>query len=211
MRVGLNWSLQLGQMFRRRVPLTCHLREICLLLSGAQVNREQDSLRPGADLPSNGDQNINESTSNGYAKKEKQIPKQKRTLRSLKDFRLEPIFFSWYRDDKNSLFRVILTEFGIKNDVDRFIKLLYSAAEIIRHLDQDETDFNNRLHYFHHQYCKDYLHETQPSLEKFDDYLFRCAMKVWPRALDKTHEYSKQICLKLTCHLRFLLFAPYDY
>ena len=69
---------------------------------------------------------------------------KKRTLRSLKDFPLEPIFFSWYRDNK-CIFREILTEIGIKNNVDRFVKILYAAAEIIRYLDQGETAFNNKF------------------------------------------------------------------
>ena len=39
MRVGLNWSLQLGQMLCRRAPLTCLLRGICLLLRGLRLIR----------------------------------------------------------------------------------------------------------------------------------------------------------------------------
>ena len=57
---------------------------------GAQVNQGQDSLRPGAVLPSKGDQNINKPTSNDSAKTEQQVPKNKRTLKSLRDFPLEP-------------------------------------------------------------------------------------------------------------------------
>ena len=70
---------------------------------------------------------------------------KKRTLRSLKDFPLEPIFFSWYRCANKCIFREILTEIGIKNNVDRFVKILYAAAEIIRYLDQGETAFNNKF------------------------------------------------------------------
>ena len=70
---------------------------------------------------------------------------KKRTLRSLKDFPLEPIFFSWYRCNNKCIFREILTEIGIKNNVDRFVKILYAAAEIIRYLDQGETAFNNKF------------------------------------------------------------------
>ena len=112
----------------------------------------------------------------------------------MKDFRLEPIFFSWYRYDNKSIFREILTEFGIKNNVDRFVKILYAAAEIIRYLDQGETAFNNRLRRLHYEYCTDYPNETQPTVVQFDDYLYRWAMKVWPRALDKIHEYTRSKC-----------------
>ena len=41
-----------------------------------QVNREQDSLRPGAVLPSNGDQNTNEPTLNDSAKKKNRYQKK---------------------------------------------------------------------------------------------------------------------------------------
>ena len=160
-------------------------RENLSVALGVQANREQDSPKPGAVLPSKGDQNVNEPTSNDSTNKEQQIPKQKRTLKSLKDFRLEPIFFSWYRYDNKSIFREILTEFGIKNNVDRFVKILYAAAEIIRYLDQGDTAFINRLNRFHYEY------ETQPTVVQFDDYLYRWAMKVWPRPLDKIHEYTQ--------------------
>ena len=43
----------------------------------AQVNREQDFLRPGAILPSKRDENINEPTSNDSEKKELQMPKKR--------------------------------------------------------------------------------------------------------------------------------------
>ena len=43
----------------------------------------------------------------------------------------------------------------------------------------------------HYQYCKDNPNETQPTLEKLDDYLYRWVMKVWPRALNKIQEYSR--------------------
>ena len=106
--------------------------------------------------------------------------KKKRTLSSLKDY------------DDTSIFRDILTEFRIKNNLDRIIKLLYAAAEIIRYLDQGETLFRTRLNYFHNEYCKDNPNGPKPTLEKFDDYLYRWAMKVWPRAFDKIHEYRNK-------------------
>ena len=66
------------------------------------------------------------------------------------------------------------------------VKFLHAAAEIIHYLDQGETGFNNRLHYFHNLYC-----ETHPTTEKFDNCLCRWAMKVWPSALDKIHEHTR--------------------
>ena len=40
-------------------------------------------------------------------------------------------------------------------------------------------------------FIKYYPNETQPSIEQFDDNLYRWAMKVWPRALGKIHEYTR--------------------
>ena len=80
---------------------------------GAQVNQEQDSRTPGAVLPLKGDQNKHEPTSNDSAKKEELS-----------------IYFKWYSYDSSSIFREILTEFGIKNNVDRFVNILYAAAEL---------------------------------------------------------------------------------
>ena len=59
---------------------------------GARVNQEQDARKTGAVLPSKGDQNINKPTPTDSAKTEQQLPKNKITLSSLRDFSLEPIF-----------------------------------------------------------------------------------------------------------------------
>ena len=201
MRVGLNWSLQLGQISVGEPP-DLPSRGDLSVAQGAQVNQEQDSRRPGAVLPSKGDQNKHEPTSNHSAKKEQQVPKNKRTLKSLRGFPLEPVYFKWYRYDSSSIFREILTEFGIKNNVDRFVNILYAAAELIRFLDQGETVFNNRLHYYHNQYCRNDPNETQPTIERFDDYLYRWAMKVWPRDFHKIHESSRNN-MKLEAILSF--------
>ena len=111
-------------------------------------------------------------------------------MKSLKDFLLEPVYFKWYRDDESIIFRKILNEFGIKNNIDAFVRNLYDAAEVIRHLDQGEKVFYNSLKFSHSHYCKNNANEPQLSIEIFDDYLYRWAMKVWPRAFDMIHEYT---------------------
>ena len=71
-----------------------------------------------------------------------------------------------------------------------FVKNLFAGLEIIRYFHQGETSFFNKLNYFHNEYYKDNP-TKKPTLEKFDDYLYRWAMEVWPRALEI---FSKQIC-----------------
>ena len=114
-----------------------------------QVNPELISLGPGSDLPLKGDQNINEPVSIDSVKKEQQIPKKK-ILRSLRNFPYELIYCSWYRDDDGNIFKQILSEVGIKNNLTRLVKLLFVAAEIIRDRDLGEKRFLNNLNHFYY-------------------------------------------------------------
>ena len=123
-------------------------------------------------------------------KKEQQIPKKK-ILRSLRNFPYKLIYYSWYRDNDGNIFKQILSEFGIKNILTRSVKLLFVAAEIIRDRDLGEKRFLNNLNHFYYEYIKDIPNGPKPTLEQFDDYLYRWAEKVWPRALDVIHEYSR--------------------
>ena len=191
MRMGLNWSLQLGQMLCRRAPLTCLLRGICLLLRGLRLIRGKILEGQGQFYPRREIKIYMNLPQMSLQTKSNQITKKKRTLKSLKDFPLEPIFFKWNRCDSSSIFREILTEFGIKNNIDLFENILYAVGEIIRYLDQGEKVFHSNLKFYHNQYCKNNPNETQTTIEKFDDYLYRWAMKVWPRTFDNTHEYTR--------------------
>ena len=71
------------------------------------------------------------------------------------------------------------------------MKLLFAAAEIIRDRDLGEKRFLNNLNHFYYEHIKDITNGPKPTLEQFDDYLYRSAEKVWPRALDVIHEYSR--------------------
>ena len=135
----------------------------------ARVNPGPISLGSESNLPLKRYQNINEPASNDSAKNEQQIPKKK-IMRSLRDFPYELIYYSWYRDENNRIFRKILIEFGIKNIHNRFVKLLFAAAEIIRHLDPDERNFLHMINRFYNEYIKDIANESKPTLEQFDDY-----------------------------------------
>ena len=121
----------------------------------AQVNQGQGSQKPGTVLPWTGDQTIKKPTSTDSAKTEQQVSKSKRTLKSLRDFPLPEIFHKWYRDDSSSVFRKALTDFGIKNNIDGFVKILYAAAELIRNLDLGESHFNYNLTRYYKKHCND--------------------------------------------------------
>ena len=58
------------------------------------------------------------------------------------------------------------------------MKLLFAAAEIIRNRDLGEKRFFNNLNLVYHEYIKDIPNGPKPTLEQFDDYLYRWAEKV---------------------------------
>ena len=154
----------------------------------ARVNPEPTY--PESNLPLKGDQNINEPASIDSIKKEQQIPKKK-ILRSLRNFPYKLIYYSWYRDNDGDIFKQILSEFGIKDNLTRFVKLLPAAAEIIREGDLGERSFLNNLNHFYYEYIKDTPTGQKQTLGQFDNYLYRWAEKIWSRALDITHKYTR--------------------
>ena len=159
-------------------------------LSEAQVNQKQDSQKPGAaseeprTAPSSKRNRVKKKAAPSNSEKtEKQVPKNKRTLRSLRDFPLQEIFPKWYRDSKTSISRQALSEFDIKNNIDGFVTLLHNVANLIHNLDLGEDHFIYNLLFHCKQYCKNNPGGPEITIEKFDDYLYRWAMKVCPRAL----------------------------
>ena len=107
----------------------------------------------------------------------------------MRNFPYEPIFYSWYRDRNNSIFKILI-EFGIKNNLNRFVKLLFATAEIIRHLDPDERYFLHMLNLSFNKNIKEFPNGPKPTLEQYDDYLYKWDEKVWPRGLDIVRKYS---------------------
>ena len=93
-------------------------REDLSVVQRSWVNPEPNSWGLQSNLPLKGDQNINEPASNESVKKEQQLP-NKKNLRSLKDFLSDLIYYSWYREDHNNIFKNILNEFGITNNLTR--------------------------------------------------------------------------------------------
>ena len=71
------------------------------------------------------------------------------------------------------------------------MKLLFVAAKIIRDRDLGVKRFLNNLNHFYYEYMKDIPNGPKPTLEQFDDSLYRWAEKVWSCALHIIHEYSR--------------------
>ena len=106
-------------------------------------------------------------------------------------FPYELIYYSWYLDNDGNIFKQILSEFGIKSNLTCLVKFLFVSAEIIRDRDLGGKRFLNNLNHFYYEYIKEIPKWAKPTLEQFDDSLYRWAEKVWPRALDVIHEYSR--------------------
>ena len=173
-------------------------RENLSVVQGAQASQGQGSQKPRTVPPSKGDQTIEEPTSNNSTETMQQVSqnkKPKKPLKSLKDFLLDPIFFKWYRDDNDNIFRKMLAELGLKDDkgdIERLVKLLCIVAEIICELFRGEKEFNKNLHYHYNKYFGNNSDDGKQTIEKFDNYLYCWAIKNWPRALDRIHESCRR-------------------
>ena len=170
-------------MLRRRSP-DLPSRENLSVVREAQANQEQGSQKPGTVTPSKGDQTIKKPTPIRSPKTENQVSKNTRTLKSLRDLQLPKIFPKWYRDNSSSVLREILKTFGIKNNFDGFVEVVHAAAELIHDSQFGENRFNYRLQKQYKRYCTNHPNGPKLTIEQFDDYLYRWAMKVWPCALD---------------------------
>ena len=159
---------------------------------GAQVNQNQDSQKLRAIKPKisplKGDQNV---------KTENQSVKPKKALKSMKDFPYDVIYWSWYGREKEgyrNIFRETIADLGVKGDkafLERLVALLGEAAEIVRNPPEDDTMFDIRIRGIRNLYFQDTPIEQKPTIEAIDNYLYCWAVKVWPRALDKIHEYTR--------------------
>ena len=103
-------------------------RENLSLVQEAQVNQKQDSQKPGTASegpetvsPLKGNQVKKKATPSNSENTEKQVSqnkKPKKPLKSLKDFPLDEIYFKWYREENDNIFRKAVADLGIKGDKD---------------------------------------------------------------------------------------------
>ena len=128
-------------------------RENLSVVQEARTNQKEDSQKPGAASkepgtvsPSKENQVKKKTTPSNSEKPEKQVSqnkKPKKPLKSLKDFPFEAIYFSWYREENNNIFRKTIADLDIKGDkgdIDHLVKILGIAADIIRELFRGEKE-----------------------------------------------------------------------
>ena len=85
---------------------------------------------------------------------------------------------------KTSVLREALKTPGIKNNPEGPVEAVHAAADPIHASQFAEIHSKNRLQKQHERYCTDNPNGPKLTVAKFDDYLYRWAMKVWPCALD---------------------------
>ena len=118
-------------------------------------------------------------------------------MRSLLRFPLPEIFFRWYREKNNNIFRTVLADLGLKGDeekIENLVRILTMAAEI--QLETRLNAFDTKQYYEHftkryNSYFQNTPDSKKPSIYAFDDYLSSWALKIWSRALDIIKATSK--------------------
>ena len=166
-------------------------RENLSVVQGPQVNQEHDSQKPRTVRPSEENQTKKKTTPISSEKTEEQVSQNKKPekpLKSLMDFPLEQIFNIWYRDKDNNIFRTVIADLGIKgdkDDIERLVKILGIAADVISEV---RHQFHTYLRIRYNRYFRNTPDDEKPSIEKFDNYLYCWALKIWPRALDIIRE-----------------------
>ena len=176
-------------------------RENLSVIQGTGAASGQGSQKPGAVSSSKENQTKMKSTPISSEKLEEQRSQNKQPIRALKSllrFPLPEIFFRWYREKNNNIFRITLEDLGIKGDeeyIDGLVRVLTITADVLR--ETRLRAFDTKQYYEHlTQKYNSYFQNTpdteKPSIYKFDSYLFCWALKIWPRALDIIHERSRR-------------------
>ena len=78
----------------------------------------------------------------------------------------------------------LVVTLGIKNNFEGFLEIVNAAADLIHASQFGEIHFKNRLQKQYERYCTDNPNGPKSTAAKFDDHLYRWAMKAWPCYLD---------------------------
>ena len=119
--------------------------------------------------------------------------KPKKPLNSMWNFPFDPIFRRWYRDVHN-IFRITIEDLDLKGDqinLKQLVDLLSIAADILNYSPSNKNEFDEILNKEYNRYFDDAPIDKRPTIEKFDNYLYHWAKKIWPRALDIIFEQCR--------------------
>ena len=152
-------------------------RENLSIDKGARVEQQQGSQPPRTAKPPVGEKPIEQPTQTSSSS-------TMRPLKSLRNFDEQEIFQKWYRNRETSVLSEALQILGIKDNFKGYVEVVHAAADLIHAAQINENHYNYRLQQQYDRYCKDNPNGPRLTIEKFDDYLFRWAKKVWPCAID---------------------------
>ena len=196
MRVSLSWGPRLGLLLRWRALLNCFLGRICLLFGGLGLirgrtlkNPEQFLLRRRIKLKRNPHQLALKNQKN----RDLRISNLANHWNLLR-FPLDEIFFRWYREKSDNIFRITIADLGIKGDeeyIDGLVRVLSIAGDVLRETREgafDKKQYYKNLTIKYNGYFRNTPDAEKPSIYKFDNYLYCWALKIWPRALDTIRE-----------------------
>ena len=114
--------------------------------------------------------------------------------RNLLRFPLHEIFFRWYREKSDNIFRITIADLGIRCDeeyIDGLVRVLSIADDVLRETRErtfDRKQYYENLTKKYNGYFRNTPDAEKPSIYKFDNYLYCWALKIWPRALDTIRE-----------------------
>ena len=162
-------------------------------IQGARDDQGQDSQKLRAVSSSKEHHTKKESTpisSEKLKDQKSQNIQPTKPLKSMIDFPFDEIFFKWYREKNDNVFRITIADLGIKGSeafIDGLVKLLTIAADILRELNArpyDKKEYYEYLTIQYNSYFQNNSDPEKPSIYKFDNFLYYWGKKIWPRALD---------------------------
>ena len=156
-------------------------RENLSVIQGARADQGQDSQKLEAVSSSKEHHTKKESTpiSSEQLKAQKsQNIQPTKPLNSMIDFPFDEIFFRWYPEKNDNIFRITIADLGIKRSeafIDGVVKLLTIAADILRELNArtyDKKEYYKYLTIKYNNYFQNNSDPDKPSIHKFDHFLY---------------------------------------
>ena len=200
MRVSLSWGPRLGLLLRWRDLLNCFLGRICLLFGGLGLirgrtlkNPEQFFHRRRIKLK----RNPHQLALNNQKNRDLRISNLANHWNLLR-FPLDEIFFRWYREKTDNIFKITIADLGIKGDeeyIDGLVRVLSIAGDVLRETRErpfDRKQYYENLTKKYNGYFRNTPDAEKPSIYKSDNYLYCWALKIWPRAVDIIRERCRR-------------------
>ena len=156
-------------------------RENLSVIQGARADQGQDSQKP--EVVSSSKEHHTKKESTPISSEQLKVQKSQniqptKPLNSMIDFPFDEIFFRWYPEKNDNIFRITIADLGIKRSeafIDGVVKLLTIAADILRELNArtyDKKEYYKYLTIKYNNYFQNNSDPDKPSIHKFDHFLY---------------------------------------